>query len=362
MANNTEKNEKLTIFSIRMKLLKIWFLKNISLFIRIAIIIIIVLFLTNVLGSESFLVQVLGITELQDAFDSGSIHGWESAIAAVVSAALSVYYFLRKSKNLAIEDIKSRELKIALIKARLYFNENGELCKRVEEAANYDIDGDGKIGDNEVGEIKSESVITGIPKAIGELTTILTTKIETEDKVVEDAELNEETKEDSNIVTTSEKLYTEELGAPEVEEDTDSISLEDKIKQLSEEDPSIINETPEETTEEPKTKKKKTKKNKKPSVVGEVIRALKAAFTPLSAKTEKKEKVKKEKKSKITETPVETTQKTNIEIVNIDETDTAGIDVQPTVAVQDHKENTEKSTEVKTAKEKQIDDILNSLK
>jgi len=56
-----------------------------------------------------------------------------SLFAATISILISVSMFTVKARSIAQNDIKSDKLKIALIKAKLYFNADGKLVKRVEK-------------------------------------------------------------------------------------------------------------------------------------------------------------------------------------------------------------------------------------
>lgn len=274
MANKTKKKSSFKkffeVFKIRMQLLRLWFLKNLSVIIKTALVVILILVMVNVIDGKDFL-PLFGMKQSDvESIDWNTFDGIKNVIASLLSAGFSVYVFLRKTKSLAIEDIKSKELKIALIKARLYFNENGKLCKRLEESAQIDLDGDDKIGDTPITQVEDENLVTGIPRAIGELTTILTTKIDVdadEDTVVEEAQLDEAlpVEEESSI---EEKLYSEEVGAPDSEEETKAdgdLTLEEKLDELQVE--GLIKEN--------KIEEKKKEKKKRKSFFGEILRALK---------------------------------------------------------------------------------------
>ena len=274
MANNTKKKSSFKkffeVFKIRMQLLRLWFLKNLSVIIKTALVVILILVMVNVIDGKDFL-PLFGMKQSDvESIDWNTFDGIKNVIASLLSAGFSVYVFLRKTKSLAIEDIKSKELKIALIKARLYFNENGKLCKRLEESAQIDLDGDDKIGDTPITQVEDENLVTGIPRAIGELTTILTTKIDVdadEDTVVEEAQLDEAlpVEEESSI---EEKLYSEEVGAPDTEEETKAegdLTLEEKLDELQVE--GLIKEN--------KIEEKKKEKKRRKSFFGEILRALK---------------------------------------------------------------------------------------
>lgn len=274
MANNTKKKSSFKkffeVFKIRMQLLRLWFLKNLSVIIKTALVVILILVMVNVIDGKDFL-PLFGMKQSDvESIDWNTFDGIKNVIASLLSAGFSIYVFLRKTKSLAIEDIKSKELKIALIKARLYFNENGKLCKRLEESSQIDLDGDDKIGDTPITQVEDENLVTGIPRAIGELTTILTTKIDVdadEDTVVEEAQLDEAlpVEEESSI---EEKLYSEEVGAPDSDEETKAdgdLTLEEKLDELQAE--GLIKEN--------KIEEKKKEKKRRKSFFGEILRALK---------------------------------------------------------------------------------------
>jgi len=362
MADQVKKNKKsmkaiYESFTIRMKLLWIWLLKNASILLKTALIIILILVFINAIQVPELL-TLLGVDKEEiQSVDWNNIQSVENIIASLGSAFFSILIILKKTKSLAIEDIKSRELKIALIKAKLYFNENGKLCKRLEESTQLDIDGDGKVGDKEISTITEENLITGLPRAIGELATIVTAKIETEEEpatVVEESELNEDIAIPDTTVT--EKLYTEELGAPT--EDENNVTEET---------------TTEENVEESKTSKKKSKTKKKFflfSFIAEIFRALKLSFKnpALNDGMEGTKAAKTENKKKQTTKQIK---QDNIEIVNEEETIiTTNIQnevnqiINPTTTTNTTVDPTTvpiAQETVKSAKAKQIDDILNSI-
>lgn len=347
--SSTKCKNKLEVFIIRLKLLWIWLLKNSSVLIKTALLIIFALICINIIDGESFL-SMFGVSKSElESVNWQSVKSVENAIASLISAGISVLVVMKKTKSLAIDDIKSRELKIALIKARLYFNENGKLCKRLEEATQMDLNGDDKIGEKNISETESENLLTGIPRAVNELTTILTAKIDIEDeneKVIESAELNDDIAVPDQ--TINEKLYTEDLGAPE-------------------------------TTEEPEVEVNVviTKKSKKQNFFGEIIRALKLSTSNpeitdnMNGDTEdddenddsdiEEEKVTNEENIEIVDTdeeqePTEVILTTSIEedVKNITST------IEPAVA--ETTENKSETTQVKlSSKEKQINDILGSI-
>jgi hypothetical protein len=121
---------------------------------------------------------------------------WFDVITAAISTCLSVYCVIFKTKSIALADIKSKNLKIALIQAGMYFDENGKLCKKVESVTKLDVNEDGKVGDVEIKDIPTEGVIKGSIRAGKELVTILTADLDSDkdgklsaDKAITDADL-----------------------------------------------------------------------------------------------------------------------------------------------------------------------------
>ena len=393
MADSNKKKSSfkkfLEITKIRCQLLRLWFLKNLSVIIKTILLVIFILVMVNVIDGRDFLPLFGMKTEDVENIDWNTFDGIKNLLATLFSAGFSAYVFLRKTKSLAIEDIKSKELKIALIKARLYFNENGKLCKRLEETAQIDLDGDGKVSDTPISEVQDENLVTGIPRAIGELATVLTTKIDVDDEttIVEEAQLDDPLpqEEQTNI---EEKLYSEEVGAPATDEMAEGdLTLDEKIDELKVE--GLIKDTEETVAETVTTTKKKHR-----SFIKEFIRAfrlaknpeLKDGFNNRLEKTKKKEEVTEEVKDEkpivdnieIVETPVveevtevkepiaepvieEVTSTPVVEEQTNSEETTKEIQVEiKTVTI---KESTNKNTSSTSNKPKtQYDDILEQMK
>ena len=93
--------------------------------------------------------------------------------AIAISILTSVGLFTMKAKRIAQSDIKSDKLKIALIKANMYFNKDGRLVKKTEKNG-WNGSGDGVI-EGEEGEAKvPTNIFSGIGGAIKEFKTIIT--------------------------------------------------------------------------------------------------------------------------------------------------------------------------------------------
>lgn len=194
---------------LRMQLLWIWFIKNIIVVLQIALwaLILITLFDPRITGDTPFFRTVFApiILIKEDALaQESSAAVWFDVITAAISTCLSVYCVIFKTKSIALADIKSKNLKIALIQAGMYFDENGKLCKKVESVTKLDVNGDGKVGDVEIKDIPTEGVIKGSIRAGKELVTIMTADLDSDkdgklsaDKAITDADL------DSTIETLS---------------------------------------------------------------------------------------------------------------------------------------------------------------
>lgn len=138
---------------LKLQLLRIWFVKNIVMFLEIAGITLLILMLTGVLPEDT---PVLGfifgdlIASIHKILEKNDVNsGWMAFFSASISIVSAVGMFALKARSISIKDIKSDKLKLALIQAGLYFNSDGKLVKRVEKATQIDIDGDGKIAEEE---------------------------------------------------------------------------------------------------------------------------------------------------------------------------------------------------------------------
>lgn len=172
-------------FKIRMSLLRIWAVKNLSLFLKIAVVLCIVFIFTGHIDSTTpILGDIFG--ELSEEIhviltNNGSV-GRKTVVnllTTVGSLAITLFMFATKTKNIALTDIKSRKVKKALLDSGVYFNQNGEMVKRVEQATKMDINGDQKIGTSEtsIDDIPNEGIFEGLKRCIRELHIIFTVKI-----------------------------------------------------------------------------------------------------------------------------------------------------------------------------------------
>lgn len=172
-------------FKIRMSLLRIWAVKNLSLFLKIAIALCVVFIFTGHIDSTTpILGDIFG--ELSEEIhviltNNGSV-GRRTVVNLLTTAgslAITLFMFATKTKNIALTDIKSRKVKKALLDSGVYFNQNGEMVKRVEQATKMDINGDQKIGTSEtsIDDIPNEGIFEGLKRCGRELHIIFTVKI-----------------------------------------------------------------------------------------------------------------------------------------------------------------------------------------
>lgn len=178
MAKDSKKKHIWSSIKLRLTLFRIWFMKNILVFLQILGITCIILMLTGVITQET---PILGpplyllfgplIDEIVEIIMSKNISGLMDFFGIFISLLVSVGMFTMKVKNIAQSDIKSDKLKIALIQANLYFNEDGKLVKKVEKMTKTDIDGDGKVeGEPTV----NQGLFSGIASAAKEFVIIAT--------------------------------------------------------------------------------------------------------------------------------------------------------------------------------------------
>jgi hypothetical protein len=206
-----------------MQLLWIWLLKNIVTFLQLIlwILILIVVFDDRITDTTPFFgtvfAPILAIKSTASDAQESSAGVWFDVITTLLSTGISAYCVIFKTKTIVLNDIKSKNLKIALIKAGMYFDENGKLCKRVENATKLDINGDGKAGDTDINDIPTEGVIHGTIQATKELVTIMTADLDPDkdgkdsaDNAIEKADLegtvdalngDDETKTDETATT-----------------------------------------------------------------------------------------------------------------------------------------------------------------
>ena len=196
---------------VRLQLLKLWFIKNITVFIKLIIIIGVILVLCGIADNT---IPIIG--EISDEVKKiVTANSWQIIVKCLGTAAsilISVYTFTKKTKRLVIEDIKSKKLKIALIKANLYFDEAGRLRKR-PKVEKVDFEDTYDVGLSNLSNSPKENLVEGVVRASSELGLILTTDIKTgndEDKILQDAQLTENNQEASSENTETVNPQNEE--------------------------------------------------------------------------------------------------------------------------------------------------------
>lgn len=188
-------NKAWETFKLKASLLRIWFFKNLKTFLLVALLIYLILILTgNATGGFLFGGLSEEIAKVTSATTVGDV--LMNILAVILSIGTTVGFFYKKVHGIRLQDIKSKKLKLALISAGLYFNKDGKLVKRVEQIMQVDVDNDGKINKTPVAEVnqvaKDFNIIKGTVDAFGELKTILTSKIETQEDyrdLIQEAEL-----------------------------------------------------------------------------------------------------------------------------------------------------------------------------
>lgn len=185
-------------FKLRMALLKIWTVKNTTVFLELFMYILVILVLTGQIGENTPIFVWFGLDQLSSSmkdiltqeFNIGNV--LLSVVTLVSSAIVVAGTVSTHAKRIALKDIKNPALKRSLIRAGLYFNKDGKLVKRLEEAAKIDIDGDNKIGDVDIEELPKENLLQGLKRSGEEFATIITfkpDKTEDADKLVEDIDM-----------------------------------------------------------------------------------------------------------------------------------------------------------------------------
>lgn len=175
---------------LKLQLLRIWFIKNLAMFLEIAGIILVILMLTGVIPEDA---PVLGaifgdlLEAIHKILETNDVNqGWVSFISAALSIISAVGMFTLKARSISINDIKSDKLKLTLVQAGLYFNSDGRLVRKVEKATQTDINGDGKIDNEEIESPKLGGPISKTIEAIREFGIIVGTDFAENDSVETD--------------------------------------------------------------------------------------------------------------------------------------------------------------------------------
>lgn len=176
-------------FKLRLSLFRIWFVKNIVVFLQIIAITLFILVFTGVLPESTPIFGSL-ISEIRAA--EGDSSRWIHVVSVFISCIGSASLFMARAKSIALSDIKNDNLKLALVNANMYFNEQGRLVKKIEKAANTDINGDGKIDEKDIpeedkpenaGAVKiTTNLFTGVKNMVQEFFAIATVNLDENDE------------------------------------------------------------------------------------------------------------------------------------------------------------------------------------
>ena len=163
---------------LKAALLWIWFIKNIKVFIWAVFIILVALTCMGVIKPDTPLLGTI-FGSISEAFQGlikdlkvGDYTVW-TVIESIISLGFIVGLAATNFDRIALRDIKSKKIKVLLIKAGLYFDKNGKLTKRAEAIANIDIDGDGKADEQKIVTDKDETLFEQVKHSGEELKTII---------------------------------------------------------------------------------------------------------------------------------------------------------------------------------------------
>lgn len=202
-------------FKLRMQLFRIWFMKNILVWVQVICITCFICILTgNITASTPILGKIIYpffkplVDEIILTVEAKKIGNLMDFFAIIISILTSVGIFTMKLHRIAQDDIKNNKLKIALIQANLYFNSDGRLVKKTEKMVGKDLDGDGKISDTDEIETAKVGPIRGLFIAIKEFFTIATVDL---------SGTEEESEEKYEEFLDKENLREREKGSKEIQ-------------------------------------------------------------------------------------------------------------------------------------------------
>lgn len=201
----TKKQTRWENVKLKASLFRIWFMKNILVFLQVIGLIILILLLTGVLPTGLPIIGVIFdelVFEIRNIINYDNHTGILHFFAVGLSTLLTIGIFTVKARSIAISDIKNPKLKLALIKANLYFNQNGKLTKKVEKITNTDINGDGKVDESEP--TINTGFFKGIKNCVSEFVTIMKADMESDEKT--NTEVYNETLKDANLVDAAEGI------------------------------------------------------------------------------------------------------------------------------------------------------------
>ena len=177
MSNKQSTLSKKERAQLKAALLWIWFIKNIKVFIWAVFIILVALTCMGVIKPDTPLLGTI-FGSISEAFQGlikdldGDYTIW-TVIESIISLGFIVGLAATNFDRIALKDIKSKRIKVLLVKAGLYFDKNGKLTKRIEAITDVDIDGDGKADDQEIVHDPDETLFEQVRRSNEELKTII---------------------------------------------------------------------------------------------------------------------------------------------------------------------------------------------
>ena len=191
--------------------------------------VLVALVLTGQISSETPIIRAIpGVVDLSTAIrdtlseDYSIGDMWGKLLSSGVTLLITIGTFSAGLRSIALADIKNINLKRTLVRAGFYFNKDGRLVKKIEEATKMDLDGDKQIGDTgmTISEIKDEKLVDGLGRAGKELATIITADLKT-------AEHANELLQKTDLVETK-------IAADKVAEAAKANALETSSQQITE--------------------------------------------------------------------------------------------------------------------------------
>ena len=205
MSNKQSTLSKKERAQLKAALLWIWFIKNIKVFIWAVFIILVALTCMGVIKPDTPLLGTV-FGSISEAFQGlikdldGDYTIW-TVIESIISLGFIVGLAATNFDRIALKDIKSKRIKVLLVKAGLYFDKNGKLTKRIEAITDVDIDGDGKADDQEIVHDPDETLFEQVRRSNEELKTIINidlSEIDENGNFVSKKKEEEETEEEFN--------------------------------------------------------------------------------------------------------------------------------------------------------------------
>lgn len=182
---------------LNLTLFKIWLMKNIVMIIQLSAIVLAILTFAGVMNITS--INILSKT-LNDLYRDVNIETLMSALGSIATLFVSIGFISSKAKSIALDDLKSDKVKIALLKANLYFDKEGRLRKRVEDEV--------EIGDPK---INSSNIIHNISEAKNDAKVMLNEEYDGSESTIEEVDITKKVEmlldEDNKIEITKPEEY-----------------------------------------------------------------------------------------------------------------------------------------------------------